>query len=252
MPSIDLLAGENGAPSPWARVCLLAFMAGARDEFKRIQFLTVNEAALEVERAYSQDEPDVRLPTLWLKTLVESPPAAKVVSAAGDKARNAWMAGELILFLINGAMHHPELEVTTTKAVWALPRLLGGEETYQGSKFSAGMRTVWEAWRVYKPVAHFWAVHRIWLQDKTRETGIDTVGFMRLLGGERLPDFLAYSEVIRKAAIERKIVSHSETWWPPDSLKLPPATVDFPGLPQPALEELAKYRPEYAKDAGLE
>jgi hypothetical protein len=253
VPAIDLLAGPDGTLSPWAQVCLFAFMAfpgGEKDESKRLQFITVNAVTFKVESASSQGESEIQLPTSWLKTLVASPPAAKVVSGAGAKARNAWMAGEVILFLINSAMHHPELEVTTTKAIWALPRLLNGEETYRGGRFSVGMRTVWEAWRVFKPVAHFWAVHRIWLQDKTRETGIDTAGFMQHLGGERLPDFLALSEVIRKAAVERKIVSHGETWRPPDSLTLPPARIDFPGLPQPALEELAKFRPEYAKDAG--
>ena len=250
MPKIDLLVGEDGSLSGFASMYLhaLSCYPEAKDEDKRARFMIALAAQISVKSAIAMGEDTLVLPTSWLDVLLDSPPTDKIFSAAATAAGNSWIAGEVILFMVDAAIHHPELEVTPTKALWALQRILKGEETFGGGTVSVGERTVWAAWSRFKSVAHFHAVRQIWLQDKTRENRGDPKEFVGMQH-ERVLEYLALAEVIRKEATQRNLIRHSETWWPPDSLDLPPAEINFPPLPQPALEVLAQYRPEYAKGA---
>jgi hypothetical protein len=197
------------------------------------------------------EEQRISIPLEWLKVIVRSPAADQVIKDAGANAVYSWVAGELIMFMISAAIRHPQLDVTMTKAVWALPRLLRGEETYGGGSVSLSQRTVWKAWSRFKPVPHLHAIRQIWLQDKNRRTGPDIASFVGM-HNEKILEYLSMAEAIRKAAVERKILRHEETWWPPETLKLPPARVGVPALPPSALEELARYAPEHSKDAGMD
>jgi hypothetical protein len=217
-------------------------------EEKREQLLIAITAKVLVMGAQAQSKPQVEIDTRWLDLLLKSPPVDKIVSDAASYAAHSWIAGEVILFMINAAIHHPELNVTLTKAVWALPRLLGGEETWNGGAVSVGQRTVWKAWSRFKSVAHLHAVRQIWLQDRTREIGPDIEGFVNL-HNDKILEYLSISEAIRKAAVERRILRHDDTWRPPEGLELPPARIEIPKLPQSAIEELGRYRPEYSKDS---
>jgi hypothetical protein len=191
------------------------------------------------------------IPVDWLSVLLRSPSAEKVLTDASTYAGYSWAAGELILFMISAAIHHPALDVTLTKAVWALSRIFAGEETYGGGSVSVSQRTVWKAWSRFKSVAHFHAIRQIWLQDKNRRTGPDIEGFVDL-HNDRMLEYISLAEAVRKAAVERRILRHDETWWPPERLELPPARVQVPPLPPTALEELAKYAPEHSRDADLD
>lgn len=196
-------------------------------------------------------KPRIEIEADWLKVLLDAPPLDKIMGDAGAYAGSSWMAGELILFMISAALHHPELDITLTKGVWVLPKVLGGGETWDGGVFSAAPRTVWKAWSRFKSVAHLHAVRQIWLQDRNRQAGPDMEGFSKLQM-DKVLEYLAFSEAIRRQAVERRIIRHEDTWRSPESLVLPSVTLEIPPLPQPALDELAKYRPEYSKDAELE
>lgn len=251
MPVIELLLEEDGSLSWFAPVSLLAVSMYPDREDKREQFL-INVAAQMIARgAEAKEEHDVQIPTAWLDSILQSPSSEKIISDSGVYASNSWIAGELIMFMIDAAIHHPELEVTLTKAVWALPRLLGGEETFGGGTVSVAQRTVWKAWGRFKSVAHLHAMRQIWLQDKDRQTGPDIEGFVAL-HNDKILEYLSLSEAIRKAAVERRILRHDDTWRPPESLQLPPARIEIPPLPQSAIEELKKYRPEFSKDTDVE
>lgn len=248
MPEIELLLGEDDSPSGFAPMAMLAVSAYPNNEAKRLQFLVTIAAQMTARSAKARNEKEVQIPANWLDMLLTSPPAEKILSDAVAHTALSWIAGELILFLIDAAMHHSELDVTPTKAVWVLSRLFKGAETFAGGTVSVAQRTIWKAWGRFKSVAHIHAVRQIWLQDKDRETGPDIERFTELQH-DRFLEHLAVSEVIRKAAVERRILPHKDTWWPPSGLKLPPARVDFPPLPQAALDELAKYVPEHSAEA---
>ena len=251
MPVIDLLLSEDGSLSWFAPMVLTAVTAYPDKEEKREQLLIAIAAQAMAMSAQAESKPRVEIAVDWLDIILKSPSVDKIISDAAAYAANSWIAGEVILFMINAAVHHPELNVTLTKAVWALPRLLGGEETWDGGKLSFGQRTTWKAWSRFKSVAHLHAVRQIWLQDRTREAGPDMEGFVTL-HNDKILELLAMSETIRKAAVERRIIRHDDTWRPPDGLELPEVSIEIPRLPQSAIEELSKYSPEFSRDAEAE
>jgi hypothetical protein len=259
MPVLELLESD-GSLSLFAPVNLLAVTMYPDQEEKREELLVTTAVQLLLKHADSkkqkgkskkrEGQASIPVPAEWLAVLLRSSSAEKVIEDAAAYAGYSWVAGELIMFMISAAIHHHAMDVTMTKAVWAQTRLFRGEETYGGTALSLSQRTVWKAWSRFKSVAHLHAIRQIWLQDKNRQTGPNIEGFVGM-HNDKILEFLSIAEAIRKAAVERKILKHEETWWPPETLNLPPARVEVPPLPATALEELAKYVPEHSRDAGL-
>jgi len=265
MPVLELLE-PDGSLSMFAPTHLLAVTMYPDQEEKREELLVSTAVQLLVKLAEevkkqkkikgTKDQkerarPSVSVPADWLAVLLRSPSAEKVIGDAAAYASYSWVAGELIMFMISAAIHHPAMDVTMTKAVWAFPSLFAGRATYGGGSVSLSHRTVWKAWSRLKSVAHLHAIRQIWLQDKKSKADLDLEGFVTL-HNDKLLEYLASSEAIRRAAVERKILKHEETWWPPEGLKLPLTKVQVPPLPPTALEELAKYVPEHSRDVGLD
>lgn len=238
---------EDGSLSDVALFALVATRTYPTEQAKRDLFFAASMVRVLLRIKTELKDENVEIPRDCLNLILNAPPIDKIVANAHAYAANSWIAGEMILFMINAAIHHPELDVTLTKAVWIIPRLFEGKETWQGRPFSISQRTVWGAWSRFKSVAHFHAVEQIWRQDKNRETGPDDEGFLKLQT-ERLLEYLALSEVIRRAAVDRRIISHNDTWWSPESLHLPSINLGLPPLPETALRELAAYRPEFSSE----
>lgn len=269
MPVLELLE-PDGSLSPFAPANLLAvtMYPEQKHEAKREELLVSVAVQLLLQlkaaetkpkkggkgkrrRGEEQEKAVVSVPMDWLSVVLRSPSADKIIEDAAAYAAYSWVAGELIMFMLSAAIHHPAHDVTLTKAVWAFPALFGGAETYGSTSLSVSLRTVWTAWSRFKSVAHLHAIRQIWL-EKQGKAALENLGEFVNLHNDQILDYLANAEAIRRGAVERKILKHGQTWWPPESLKLPPARVEVPPLPQPALEELAKYVPEYSKDVGQE
>lgn len=185
-----------------------------------------------------------------IKHLHDAPEPAEAWRRAVRFAANSWMAGEVLMFMVSAAIHHPDKAVTLTKAISVLAEIFQGTPTWGGGTVQMASRTAWKTWSQFKAVAHFKAVHQIWLESKTDETGVDARGWADLVVG-RLPEYLAMAEAIRKAAVERRILEFDATWRPPSDLELPQAQLTMAPLPQEALAALDRYVPEHSKDFGI-
>lgn len=243
MPPIELLE-PDGSLSLLAPIHLHAVTFYPDNESKRNELLVSTAVRLKIELEDEEEHLDV--PISWLEVLLTSPPAEKILQDAARYAKNSWIAGEILLFMVNAAVHHPDLDVNLTKAVWVFPRLCRKHKERGGGAVSISEKTIWNAWARFKSVAHFHAFRQNWLQNTANESRPTAEDFVSLHSG-RLLDYLGMTEGIRRAAVERKIVKHEETWFPPEGLTLPSSLLDIPPLPDSALEELDKFSMEHSK-----
>lgn len=239
MPVLDLLE-PDGSLSVLAHIRLLAAICYPRNEAKRKQlFLTF---AVESISKHLEPGKTIPLSASLAGKLASSPSAEKAWAAAFRWAGNSWIAGEMLLLMLNGYMNHPDKDISATKAAWLIPRLYNGRETFGGDSVLRSKRSVWRAWTEFKSVSHFHAVRGDWLRERDRETE-DSEGFLRFQI-ERLPDYLALAEGFRRAAIERRILKHGDTWHVPN---IRPAPFGFPPLPDSTLSILDEYKPEHSR-----
>jgi hypothetical protein len=221
------------------------------DDRRQLQLIAIVTAQLLSELPDAvPDEVRGEMALGIVELLYHAPEPAEAWRRAVKYAANSWMAGEVLMFMVSAAIHHPEKAVTVTKAISVLAEIFHGTPTWGGGSVQMASRTAWQTWGRFKSVAHFKAVHQVWLEDKTDESGTDAKGWADLVVG-RLPEYLAMAEAVRKAAVERRILDFDATWRPPSDLELPQAKWNIPPLPPEALEALDKYVPEHSKDAGI-
>lgn len=249
MPPIDLLEAD-GSLGPLAASEVLAVTLYPDDKEKRFELLVSVASQILVKAGNEAKAEKVEIPVAWLEVLIRAPSREKILTAAADYAANSWIAGELMLFMVTAAIHHPELDITLTKAILTLKQACEGVPTFGGGVTSFGKRTAWTAWGRFKSVAHFHAVRQLWLIDGAIGPGVED--WAKFTTGKRLAEYIALAETIRRAAVERKIVRHQDTWYAPPGMELPASGFHLPPFPESTLEIFARYSPEHSSDSGFE
>lgn len=153
----------------------------------------------------------------------------------------SWAAGELLITLLTAAIHHPEVEITITKAIDAVFRLHHGALTHGGGKAKATPRTLWNAWKRFRPVVHFHAVRRLYMLDYPERDFSDWFT-------SAVEEYLAAAEVVREQAVMRRFLPASGLWTVPKSLKLPKMEVELAPLTPELLDIIRSYKPEHSRD----
>ncbi|HEX4495295.1 MAG TPA: hypothetical protein VIE43_06470 [Thermoanaerobaculia bacterium] len=151
---------------------------------------------------------------------------------------SGWACGELLLLMLSAAAHHPDLEVTTTKALWVMSELYRGAKSRTGTTVSASPRYFWKAWGKFKTVAHFHAVRPVWM---------DHFGDYSILTPEVIREYLAIAESIRHQAVARRFLPYAKTWSVPKSLELPDITYHPDPLEPKEIDLFRRYKPEHSR-----
>ncbi|HVT19728.1 MAG TPA: hypothetical protein VHQ90_26530 [Thermoanaerobaculia bacterium] len=247
MPVLPI-TDENGELHLFAPTEVLAVMLHPNDEPRRDDFRVWGLAhnILNMEDEEKRTKVLQASAELLVSTLFRLPDQLTFLRRTIKYAGSSWVAGEMLLFMLSAALHHPQHESGPTQAVYTMSRTHRGR-TFGGEAAAVKARTLWKAWSRFKSAAHLVAVRQIALQDQQEMTP-DLMEMITRLLIEDLPVFLATSEGLRQLGERHRILDGRETWRVPDNLDLPPAKIEVPPLPASALEVLASYRPEYARD----
>lgn len=249
MPELPISDGEgNLVATSRAEILAATIYPDLDDEQRRKEFLA------SVITRVILDNPDARdvlkhSDLIELLAVVSDLPTPKEHGRRASRYwGNSWIAGEMLLLLLTGALHHPELEVNITKCVYLIREIFSDYVTPSGKSRTLAERTIWKAWTTFKPSAHFHAIRQMCDNPE-----INLGNFFDLLTGDTL-GFLSLSEKIRTAAIRHGFLKHKDTWFPPPDLKLPDSSF-FTLLPLPrekTVKILESYVPPHSKDAGLD
>lgn len=222
---------------------------------RQLQMLASVGAELLISHPDAFEEDSRPLVALELIPHVYAAPEPGILRQRGRTyAQNAWVAGELLLFLLSAAIHHPERNVTVTKALSVLRAVFKGQETWGGKRINLSARGAWEAWSRFKSVSPFYALQQIRLEQLKAE-GVDSKRLeeqIAQLFTEDLLSSLAAVEALRRAAVERKILDFDGTWRVADNTRLPPAEIGVPPLPRASLDALDAYVPEHSNEGELD
>ena len=167
-------------------------------------------------------------------------PSQVIEGAARDHAVS-WAAGELLLVMLTAAIHHPEVRISLTKAVYGLSRFFEGKPTYGGDQAKAKERTLWKAWERFRSVAHFHAVRQLWTHDN--HPNPETFATWT---GENFEEYLAVAEEIRREAALRRLTDRVDTWCVPRALQLRRMQLELTALDSELLQILLQYKPEHS------
>jgi hypothetical protein len=162
----------------------------------------------------------------------------EVIKETAQEHVSGWACGELLVLMLSAAAHHPDLAVTTTKALWVMSEQYKGTKSESGATVSASIRYIWKSWGKFKTVAHFHAVRLAW---------VDHFGDYEVLKAEAIREYLAVAESIRQQAVARRILAHPETWRVPESLELPAITYSPIPLDAETLDLFERYEPEHRR-----
>jgi hypothetical protein len=138
------------------------------------------------------------------------------------------IAGDLLLTLLELHTHAPRY-ATIRRAHHIVMRNLA-QMRLDGSKVPASAKTVWNAWRDFRPAAHLWGVMK---------AGSDLARCWPKT--ERLAPFLAYTEALAERAEAYGIAAPGELWRPA-AVVLPPVTVTIGPPTEWALARAREYR----------
>ncbi len=171
MPVMAITDGK-GALDPFASAIVGAYCSyPGEDDPRREQLYSTVAAKILVDHPEDVDA-DVRQQLAFdlLPAVYASPEPDAIYRKAARFSANAWLAGDMLLFMLAAAIHHPEQRVNATKALWALCSMMEEPKIAE--------RTAWKAWSTFKPVAHFRAVQQVWIQDADREEDLDVEGWI--------------------------------------------------------------------------
>lgn len=243
MPELPVL-DASGKLSPVAHVILMAVMAYPENEQKQEEILAsaVTGALQRVPESPAVTADLVQRFSWFLPAVHRAPSPGGVKRAALKASGSAWIAADALVLMLGGAIHHPDLDVHLTKALYAISVYHQGNVTRQGGKLRLGNRTLWTAWTTFRSVAHLHAVKRLWAEDHPD----DSKSFPQWFASN-LEEFLAAAEDLRRQAVTRRFLTNGETWSVPPTLPLPPVTVAPAPLDPEMLAILRDYRPEHSR-----
>jgi len=184
-----------------------------------------------------------RLALQILPHVYSAPRPEDVLRESRAQAKNSWVVGELLAFLINAAATHPDKQISVTKALTVLVQVLNGKPTTDGGTVQMVPRTAWNAWSRFKSVAHIHAVIEMSRQDDNFEVGLGK-GEWGVPPQEHLLGFLAIAEHLRLLATDSGFLDSESSWRVPDDVELPHVTLAAPPLPATTVQALEGYIPE--------
>jgi hypothetical protein len=231
----------GNAPSDlWIWLVLYAFTAYPEDEEKRDEVIATQFAETLMKRPETRPMLDgFAAENPWfLPALHRADKPDKVLKMAADELVSGWACGEMLVLMLSAAVHHPDLDVTPTKTVWAMSKFHSGGKSQTGATVSASTRYIWKAWGKFKTMAHFHAVRPAWK---------DHFGDLGYLKPEAIREYLAVAESIRRQAVTRRFLSQEETWRVPESLPLPRIRYNPGGLTPEMLDLFRRYKPEHSR-----
>ena len=236
---------EDGRLSILAPLILKAIMTYPKpDDPRQMHLLSTSVAQMLVEHPEVIKEQGRGVLALDILPHVHSAPKPEqIFRDARAHADKAWIAGELLLFLLNVAIVRPEETVSVSKGLSVLREVLSGRPTRGGGVVEFTIRTGWTAWSRFKSVAPFHAVLQMSMQDETLDLGPDREGW-EVPSLEHLPAFFALAEHLRVLGTESGFLDPETTWRVPEDISLPTVTVEFPPLTATALKALDEYLPE--------
>jgi hypothetical protein len=141
------------------------------------------------------------------------------------------IAGDLLLTLLELHAHAPKY-ATVRRAHHIVVQNLAEAQLGNGSKAPSSAKTVWNAWREFRPAAHLWGVLR---------SGLD-LAHCWPKSPDRVPGFLALAEAFAERAEVYGIAAPGELWRCPAAVALPPVTVTVPPPTKWALARAREYR----------
>jgi hypothetical protein len=248
MPVLNIV-DKDGGLNLFAPTEVLSVILYPDDEGKREEFLVSGVVRTLLELSDEEKRNKVLkaaavgfIPVLW-----RSPDPDTIIRRAVSYAGSSWVAGEMLLFMLSVAIHHPEHEVSPTKAVYTLSQVLEGGDTFGGESAAVKERTLWKAWGRFKSAAHFVAIRQFVLQEYQEATP-DLFMSLATLSVEALSLYLSGAEYLRRLGEQHQILDPAETWRVPEGLDLPVSEITLPPLPEQHLRVLTTYRPEYARD----
>lgn len=146
----------------------------------------------------------VQLTAEDIRTLLQSPPAAKLEDDAEEAAKQGYVAGDVLLsmYLMDrfSALLPPtgSKGASLSKAFWvAKCRADNGRRFGNGDEMPAATKTVQKRWTDFRGVAHFWAAHafliKMWPVEEVRSasffpTFMSTASFFFDFGASFLVD----------------------------------------------------------------
>lgn len=251
VPILEGLTDGQGNLDFFASDFLSAAIAFPEDDQLQEQYL----AALALKLVVMHRETD-HYETLLvsaqdlLPAMLEAPPLSKLVRLAGQGIGRGWIAGRLLELLVRAEVHHPELQATVSKGIYALSQVYGDAKAGGGSYLYVSERTLWSNWRRYKRVAHFHALIQMALMGSEatgEQSTLCTPEDFTVPAREDLPAFVARAEWLRGFSEEHRLVRRDELFQAPPDLELPEVAVWVPVLDEDELEALTLYRPPHSK-----
>jgi hypothetical protein len=237
---MPVLPIENAPSDAMAWVVVYAHTAYPKDEPKRDELLATYLTELLTKM------PETR-PTLdkfaadnpwFLPALHRAAKPDKVLKVAADELVSGWACGEVLTLMLSAAVHHPDLDVTPTKTIWAMSKFHSGGKSQTGATVSASIRYIWKAWGKFQAAAHFHAVRRVW------KAHFGDLGYLKL---EAFREYLAVAESIRRQAVSRRFLSQDKTWRVPESFSLPEIRYTPGELTPEMLDLFRSFKPEHSR-----
>jgi hypothetical protein len=237
---MPVLPIEDAPSDTYMAAVVYAFATYPKNEAKRDEVIATFFAGVLTRRPeYRPLLEDFNAKNPWFFPAVHrAGTPEKVMKATAEEHVSGWTCGDLLLLMLSAAAHHPELDATTTKALWVMSELYRGAKSRTGATVSTSRRYIWKAWGKFKTVAHFHAVRPAWM---------DHFGDYEFIKPEAIREYLAVAESIRQQAVARRFLSHEKTWRVPESLELPHITYHTAPLESETIDLFRRYRPEHSR-----
>jgi hypothetical protein len=244
MPEIPL-STSAGALTGLDRLMVLAVMRRPWDADIARKVLVAVRAAALTEACRHHPEYYVTLPVGDLALLQAESPSE--VLSGGKNCFGGWVAGEILLLILNLAEHAPE-HASVNRAVRVLVDDLAKRKLRNGREAPCSRALLLAEWSNFRPAAHLWAAYNIYAQ---RWGGLE-MSAIELLP-EKVVDLsllATAAELARSAAgivprgRQRPILDPGELWTIPDALPLPRIDFQIPALTDWAQVTLREYPAE--------
>lgn len=269
MPELPIT--ENGHPKFLASMEVLAVMAYPKisERIRRQEFLASFEAdqiielhKLGVVETFPKDwQVALGKKTVEaLSLLSDAPSKQQQMKTMGGKARHAWIAGEVLRFLLTASEHHPQVDVNIDKVIGMLGRHYQANPS-PGPRPIAGEESVRKYWKAFRSVSHLHlslnSISRAVLGvPKDLEELIKRGSQNGEIMHKDLISVLTLAEKFRRAAEERGFFRRTEAWSVPDDYKLIPEDAELGRilrpLPADIVEALQAHEPRYAGRSAAE
>jgi hypothetical protein len=242
MPVLDISDG-SGKLHALAVSEILGVLSYPRPEKKaeRLQSHACSFARLIEQLEGEARQELAKIGASLIPVLAASPPARTLDNTFGKRISDGWVAGEIILYQLTSARHHPDLDPTPMMLIRTLPGIVGSR-TYSGSEVATSEDTLRAKWREYRQAASLHGAVLLWFDmHSTETTGPSAEDVLRLYN-ENMTWLLSTAEALRLEAEMRRFFKPGFLWSVPPDIPLEALQVNLPPFPEETLELLRAYR----------